>query len=314
LRDIAVKIINFTKMFGNFAAVDNLSLDIYDGEIFGLLGPNGSGKTTTLLTIATVYKPSKGDIYVYGHSVSREGDLVRKYVGIAFQEPKALWVDKPYDLLMWHARVVGYSTHDARRVVREVMELLGLWEHRNKYFYQLSGGTRKKLELAKVLIQRPRLAILDEPTAQVDVISKHALWDIITKLKREGMTVIIATNDMFEAERVCERLAIIYKGRLRAVGTVNELKDSIPYGDVIEVTLPSPQEANTAAEAINDLGKVVVDNNVVKVFLNRGEERVIEVVEVLRNRGIKVLRVMVKEPTLDDVFFYITGAKLREGG
>jgi len=314
LRDIAVKIVDFTKMFGNFVAVDNLNLDIYDGEIFGLLGPNGSGKTTTLLTIATVYKPTKGDIYVYGHSVSREGDIVRKYVGIAFQEPKALWVDKPYDLLMWHARVVGYSTHDARRVVREVMELLGLWEHRNKYFYQLSGGTRKKLELAKVLIQRPRLAILDEPTAQVDVISKHALWDIITKLKREGMTVIIATNDMFEAERVCERLAIIYKGKLRAVGTVNELKDSIPYGDVIEVTLPSPQEAKSAAEAINDLGKVVVDNNVVKVFLNRGEERVIEVVEVLRNRGIKVLRVMVKEPTLDDVFFYITGAKLREGG
>jgi len=314
LRDIAVKIVNFTKMFGSFVAVDNLNLDIYDGEIFGLLGPNGSGKTTTLLTIATVYKPSKGDIYVYGRSVSREGDVVRKYVGIAFQEPKALWVDKPYDLLMWHARVVGYSAHDARRVVREVMELLGLWEHRNKYFYQLSGGTRKKLELAKVLIQRPRLAILDEPTAQVDVISKHALWDIITKLKREGMTVIIATNDMFEAERVCERLAIIYKGRLRAVGTVNELKDSIPYGDVIEVTLPSPHEAKTAAEAINDLGKVVVDNNVVRVFLNRGEERVIEVVEALRNRGIKVLRVMVKEPTLDDVFFYMTGAKLREGG
>lgn len=202
-RTKAVEIRSFTKRFGNFTAVDNLNLDIYDGEIFGLLGPNGSGKTTTLLTIATVYKPTSGDIYVYGHSVLREDYEVRKLIGIAFQDPKALWVDKPYDLLMWHARVVGYSSEDARRVVREVMEALGLWEHRSKYFYQLSGGTRKKVELAKILIQKPKLAILDEPTAQVDVLAKHALWDTIEKLREEGTTVILATNDMFEAERVC---------------------------------------------------------------------------------------------------------------
>ena len=114
-----------------------------------------------------------------------------------------MWVDKPWDLLVWHAKISGYSGSDARRVVREVMEELGLWEHRNKYFYQLSGGTRKKVELAKVLIQKPRLAILDEPTAQVDVITKHVLWDIIKKMRKQGTTIIIATNDMFEAEKVC---------------------------------------------------------------------------------------------------------------
>jgi len=136
----AVEIVSFTKRFGNTIAVDNLDLDIYEGEIFGLLGPNGSGKSTTLLTIATVYRPTSGDIYVYGHSVTREDYLVRKITGIAFQDPKALWVDKPYDLLLWHAKVVGYSSSDAKKVVREVMEMLGLWEHRSKYFYQLSGG------------------------------------------------------------------------------------------------------------------------------------------------------------------------------
>ncbi|MEM1804096.1 MAG: ATP-binding cassette domain-containing protein, partial [Desulfurococcaceae archaeon] len=103
MKSIAVEAVNFTKKFGDFTAVDNLNLAIYENEIFGLLGPNGSGKTTTLLTIATVYRPTSGDIYVYGHSVTKEDYVVRKIVGIAFQEPKAMWIDKPYELLLWHA-------------------------------------------------------------------------------------------------------------------------------------------------------------------------------------------------------------------
>ena len=110
---VAVKAVNFTKRFGSTVAVDGLNLEVYEGEIFGLLGPNGSGKSTTLLTIATVYRPTSGDIYVFGHSVTKEGDTVRKYVGIAFQAPKAMGVDTPYELLLWHARVVGYSSLEA---------------------------------------------------------------------------------------------------------------------------------------------------------------------------------------------------------
>lgn len=309
--EVAVKIANFTKKFGDFVAVDNLSLEIYENEIFGLLGPNGSGKTTTLLTIATVYKPTSGDIYVYSHSVTREDYIVRKLVGIAFQDPKAMWIDKPYDLLYWHARIVGYSNTDAKRIVKEVMELLGLWEHRSKYFYQLSGGTRKKVELAKVLIQRPKVAILDEPTAQVDVLSKHALWDVIKEMKREGTTVIIATNDMFEAERVCERVGIMYRGKLRALGTIGELKDIIPRGDVVEVYFDGTL-TKELRDALGVFGKVEISGNTLRVYLERGEEKVIEIVDVLRRGGIKVRRVSVKEPTLDDVFTFITGAKLRE--
>jgi ABC-2 type transport system ATP-binding protein len=124
----AIEIVNLVKRFGDTIAVDNLSLDIYEGEIFGFLGPNGSGKTTTLLTIATVYKPTSGDVRVYGYSVVNYGDKVRKLIGIAFQDPKALGIDKPYDLLLWHARVVGYSFNDAKKVVKGVMESLGLWE------------------------------------------------------------------------------------------------------------------------------------------------------------------------------------------
>ena len=312
MRRKAVEIINFTKKFGDFTAVEDLNLDIYENEIFGLLGPNGSGKTTTLLTIATVYKPTSGDIYVYGHSVTREDYEVRKLVGIAFQEPKAMWIDKAIDLLTWHARVVGYPREEAKRVVREVMELLGLWEHRNKYFYQLSGGTRKKVELAKVLIQKPRIAILDEPTAQVDVLSKHALWDVIKKLRSEGTTVIIATNDMFEAERVCERIAIIYRGKLRALGTISELKDSVPKGDIIEIQVQEELRDREALRELEVFGRVSVNSDMITIYSDKAEEKVVDIIDALRKRGLQVKRIMVKEPSLDDVFTYLTGAKLRE--
>ncbi len=309
----AVEIRNFTKRFGSTVAVDNLNLDIYEGEIFGLLGPNGSGKTTTLLTLATVYKPTSGDIYVFGHSVTREGDLVRKFVGIAFQEPKALWIDTPYELLLWHARVVGYSSSRAKEVVKEVMERLNLWEHRKKQFYQLSGGTRKKLEIAKVLIQRPRIAIFDEPTAQVDVITKHALWDMIRELRDEGSTIIIATNDMFEAERVCERLGIMYKGRLRALGRVEELKDQIPGGDVVEIHYEGDEgTVRKVLESIAEIGKYQVGDHRVRIYLNKGEERAVEIISSFSKSNIKIKKIMIQEPTLDDVFFYFTGATLKE--
>jgi len=310
---VAVKIAGFTKKFGNVVAVNNLNLEIYEGEMFGLLGPNGSGKSTTLLTIATVYKPTSGDIYVFGHSVTKEDDIVRGYVGIAFQEPKAMWVDTPYELLLWHAKIVGYSSSGAKQVVREVMEKLELWEHRNKQFYQLSGGTRKKLEIAKVLIQRPKLAIFDEPTAQVDVLTKHALWDVVRAMRDEGSTIIVATNDMFEAERICERIAIIYKGELRALGTVKELKDRVPGGDVVEVSFEGSKErVEKVLSKLDGMGKLILQNDRIVAYLNRGEERAAEIVSTLLEAGVRVKRIMVQEPTLDDVFFYFTGARLGE--
>jgi len=311
---VAVKAVNFTKRFGSTVAVDGLNLEVYEGEIFGLLGPNGSGKSTTLLTIATVYRPTSGDIYVFGHSVTREGDTVRKYVGIAFQEPKAMWVDTPYELLLWHARVVGYSSSEAKAVVKEVMERLGLWEHRRKQFYQLSGGTRKKLEIAKVMIQRPKLAIFDEPTAQVDVITKHALWDVVREMRDSGSTVIVATNDMFEAEKICERVAILYKGKLRALGTVRELKDQIPGGDVVEIVFEGPRVVvERALEKLGGVSRYVVDDGRLVAYMNKGEEVAAEIVNLLSASGVRIKRIMVQEPTLDDVFFYFTGARLGEG-
>lgn len=313
---VAVRIRNLVKRFGGVTAVNGLNLDILDGEVFGLLGPNGSGKSTTLLIIATVYKPSEGDVEVYGYSVVRDGDKVRRLVGIAFQEPKALWVDNPYELLTWHAMIVGYSVIEARRVVREVMEELDLWEHRGKLMAELSGGTRKKVEIAKLFIQKPKVAIFDEPTAQLDVTTRHLVWDKIRAMRDEGSTVIIATNDMLEAERLSDRIGIIYKGSLRALGTPAELKDRIPGGDIIELKI----EGNVTEELLRKLSKaletdrIAVSNGIVRAHVNRGEERIAIAIEILARSNVRVKSVSMREPSLDDVFFYFTGARLREDG
>ncbi|MFZ8795688.1 MAG: ATP-binding cassette domain-containing protein [Acidilobaceae archaeon] len=311
---MAVRIRNLVKRFGSVVAVNRLNLDIYDGEIFGLLGPNGSGKSTTLLIIATVYKPTEGDVEVYGYSVTRDGDRVRRLVGIAFQEPKALWVDNPYELLLWHAMVVGYSLGDARRVVREVMEELDLWEHRGKFIAELSGGTRKKVEIAKLLIQKPRVAIFDEPTAQLDVTSRHYVWDRIKAMRDEGSTVIIATNDMLEAERLSDRIGIIYRGSLKALGTPDELKDRIPGGDIIELRVEGAigDELIRKLSELLESDRISVSDGLVRAHVNRGEERIAMTVELLSRHGVRVKSVSMREPSLDDVFFYFTGARLRE--
>lgn len=308
----AVEIVDLVKRFGNTIAVDKLNLSIYDGEIFGLLGPNGSGKSTTLLIISTVYKPTSGDVYVYGKSVVKNSDEVRKYVGIAFQEPKALWVDKPYEILLWHAMVVGYSMSDARKVVRQVMEDLGVWEYRNKMFSELSGGNKKKVELAKVFIQKPRLAIFDEPTAQLDVITKHQVWNMIEDLRRSGSTIIVATNEMSEAERLSDRIGIMYRGRLRALGKPEELKDGIPGGDIIEIIVDGPVRESFVEAIKNDIDAVRIDlkDAVIRIYVNKGEEKIARVVDIFSKGGLKVRQISLKEPTLDDVFFYYTGAKL----
>ncbi len=308
----AVKIIDLVKRFGNTVAVNGISLTIEEGEIFGLLGPNGSGKSTTLLIISTVYKPTSGDVIVFGKSVVRQGDEVRKYVGIAFQEPKALWVDKPYELLLWHAMVVGHSMGDARRVVRDVMEDLGIWEYRNKAFAELSGGNKKKVELAKIFIQRPRLAIFDEPTAQLDVITKHSVWRMIEDLRRSGSTIIVATNEMAEAERLSDRVGIMYRGSLKALGTPGELKDGIPGGDIIEAVVDGHIRQDFLDMIKSDVEATRIDlrDAVIRIYVNKGEEKIARVVDLFTRKGIKIRQISLKEPTLDDVFFYYTGAKL----
>jgi len=306
---------DLTKRFKDLTAVDNLDLTIEKGEIFGLLGPNGAGKTTTVLMLTTVIKPSSGTAVVGGYDVRENPNDVRKLIGICFQEPKILWVSTPLDVLNWHAKVCGLSTQERKRRVKQVLEDVNMWDDRGKKVHDLSGGMKKRVEIAKVLIQRPRIAFIDEPTAQIDVVGKHKIWNMIRELRDEGSTIILATNELYEADVLSDRVGIMHKGKMLVCDTPKTLKDSIPGGDIVEIQL----EKDVSKKILKDLTSfqevvdlTVLTPNNIKVYLNKVEEIVPQIMELLVKKGVPVRSINMTEPSLDDVFIHYTGLTIEE--
>jgi len=310
-----IRITNLTKKFGNLVAVDSLNLEIEDREILGFLGPNGAGKTTAILMLATVIRPTEGTAFVGEYDIRKNPDKVRGLLGIAFQEPKMLWVSTPWDIVNWHAKVCGLSTDERKRRVREVMEALDMWEYRRKNVHALSGGMRKRVEIAKVLIQRPRIAIIDEPTAQIDVVGKHKIWNMLRELREEGSTIILATNELYEADILSDRVGIMHKGKMLVCDTPKKLKDSILGGDIVDIQL----EKNAPAKLVKELKgfKEVVDVMQVKpsslrLYLNQVEEVVPRIMNLFMKEDVPITSIRMSEPSLDDVFAHYTGLTIEE--
>jgi len=312
--NIAIKIVDLTKYYGNYLAVDHINLEVYEREIFGFLGPNGAGKSTTLLMLITVLRPSEGTAYIYGYDIRKDPDKVRSLVGIAFQDPKLFWIHTPYEILIWHAKVSGYRGYKAREVVKDILTTFDMWESRNKKAFELSGGMRKRVEVAKVFIQKPKIAIFDEPTAQIDVSGKHMIWDMIKGLRDDGSTVILATNELYEADVLSDRIGIIYKGRIVAVGTPKELKDTIPGGDILEVVYDGVLTNGLIdrLRGYSEVSKVEIIDSMIRIYLNKVEELLPRILEDLIKNGVNVKSVNMREPTLDDVFIHYTGSRIKE--
>jgi ABC-2 type transport system ATP-binding protein len=293
--------------------VDHLNLDIEEGEILGLLGPNGAGKSSTLMMLSTIIKPTEGTAEVGGYDIRKKPYEARELIGIAFQEAKLLWMNTPWEILNWHAKVCG--VRNSRQVVEAILKEFNLWDARKKLATELSGGMKKRVEIAKVLIQKPKVAIVDEPTAQIDISGKYQIWEKIRSLRDEGSTIILATNELGEADRLSDRVAILYHGRLRIVDTPRNLKDSIPGGDVIDLRLEAPVENKAVAELKGIAG--IVDLAIVKpthmrIYLNRAERMLPKIMQLLSTLGVGISSINMKEPSLDDVFFHYTGAILDE--
>jgi len=310
-----IQIQNLTKKFGNLAAVDHLDLEIEEGEILGLLGPNGAGKTTAILMLATVIKPTEGTALVGGFDIRKSPDKVRGLLGIAFQEPKMLWVATPWDVVNWHAKVCGLSTEERKQRVRQVLETLDMWEPRHKNVHALSGGMRKRVEMAKVLIQRPKIAIVDEPTTQIDIVGKHKIWNMLLELRDEGSTIILATNELYEADRLSDRVCIMHRGKLLVCDTPKTLKDSILGGDIIDIQLekdasPTVVEELKSFKEVVDIMQVKPTN--LRLYLNRVEEVVPQIMNLLMKKNVPINSIRMSEPSLDDVFAHYTGLTIEE--
>lgn len=312
--NIAIKIMGLTKYYGKYLAVNHLDLEIYDGEIFGFLGPNGAGKTTTLLMLTTVIKPSGGTAIVGGYDITKNPEKVREQIGMAFQDPKLYWVNTPWEILTWHAKVCGYRGSKAKEIVKEILTKLDMWEARNKRAFELSGGMKKRVEIAKIFIQKPNIAIFDEPTTQIDVSGKHKIWEMIKELRDEGSTIILATNELYEADILSDRIGIIHRGKLVALGSPSELKDKIPGGDVLEIKIEDDvsDEILSKLRSYPEISSIDYSNNELRIYLNMVEEVLPKVISFLLSRKVRIKAVNMREPSLDDVFLHFTGIKISE--
>ena len=302
---------DLTKSFKNVYAVKGVTCEIEDKEIFGLLGPNGAGKTTLIMTMATVYNPTRGTVTVDGHNATTEPDKVKSLIGISFQDPKYDRILSAREILQWHAKVTGVDKAVREKRIEDVLAKFGLSTEAKKRTWMLSGGTKKKIENAKVFVQRPKIAVFDEPTAYLDVPSRLMVWDMIDELRDEGTTIVLATNMMDEADRMSDRIGIMSKGEMVQVGTPAQLKGTLKGRDIIEMKLETPSQellgVVTEAEEVKDAH---FEGTVLKISLSNGRALLPLLINKVTDKGGKIQTVNLKEPSLEDVFLYYTGSTL----
>ena len=307
-----IETLGLTKRFGELKAVDHIDLSIREGEVFGLLGPNGAGKTTTLSMLATLLKPTEGTAKVDGHDVSTEPAAVRKSIGIVFQEPSSDDILTGRENLYLHALMYGVDRRIREQRFREVLKLVDLEDRADDQVKKYSGGMRRRLELARGLLHKPKILFLDEPTLGLDPQTREHIWQYIRRLvDLEHATVILTTHYMEEAERLCDRVAIIDDGRIIALDTPERLKHIIG-GDIIRLRIQNPQLSR-----IKELGYVVKIDQAGDLVTLTVKDSGVHLQEILSLVG-DVKSVELRTPTLNDVFLHFTGHEIRgdnaEGG
>jgi ABC-2 type transport system ATP-binding protein len=298
---------NLTKRYDSLTAVNNLTLQVEEGEIFGLLGPNGAGKTTTLLMLTTLIPPTEGTARINGFDIVREPDQVRKSIGIVFQDPSSDETLTGYENLKLHGLLYDMDNELREQRIQEVLALVELTQRQHDLVKKYSGGMRRRLELARGLMHHPKILFLDEPTLGLDPQTRGHIWVYVKKLaQEERITIIITTHYMEEADRLCDRLAIVDRGTIAALGSPEKLKRDLG-GDIIRL-----RSKNSHLEELKDLDFVknirMQENDVIITV----KDASLHLQEVL-NRVGRVESVEVRPLTLEDVFLHYTGRAIREG-
>jgi len=306
-----VQFIDLARSFGNFEAVRGISLEIPAGETFGLLGPNGAGKTTTLSMLATLLTPTRGDVLVFGASAVSNPAEVRRRVGLAPQQISLYPTLTGQENLEFFGKLHGLAPTVRRQRVEQMLELVGLAPRRDDAVRTYSGGMQRRLNLACSLIHEPRLLLLDEPTAGVDPQARENLFEVIRQIASAGTTIIYTTHYIEEAERLCDRIAILDEGRIAAVGTLQELLGLIGMGDVIEIR-GAAIASGSSLDALPDVVKVERDDGVVRLFVKSAARTLALIAGVVRESGDQIESLEVYRVSLERVFMHLTGKALRD--
>jgi len=310
----AIEVENISKCFGDFCAVRELSFCVEEGEIFGLLGPNGAGKSTLIRMLTTLLVPTSGTARINGFDVVRQSNEVRKSIGVI---PQAMTSDldlSAEENMNIFGKLYGVPRARRERIVGELLAAVELANWADKPVKNLSGGMRRRLEIARGLVHEPKIFFLDEPTTGLDPVSRVAVWEMLMKLKHQrDLTILMTTHYMDEADKLCDRTAIVDHGRLVAIDSPTRLKASIPGTNILEVSFSSvPEGWQKTLESLADVESVTPEDGVFRIASDNGPKTTIELMEAVRRAGIEIASLSVQSTTLDDVFVHYTGRQLRD--
>jgi ABC-2 type transport system ATP-binding protein len=304
----AVQTLKLTKEFDGLVAVNDVDLEIQQGELFSLLGPNGAGKTTTIRMLCCLLKPTRGTASILGYDIAKEPFKVKKLIGVSPQDTVLSERLNCWENLALIGKVYGLSSNDVKGRSKELLETMGLMERAKDQVRKFSGGMKRRLSIAMALVSDPQVLFLDEPTLGLDPQARRAIWEYIAELKGKK-TILLTTHYMEEADFLSDRIGIIDEGRVVALGMAQELKTNL-----LEMRSMVVSAENLTAEVMEDLRNKYSRLEMVKEKLRISHKELDfkEIVDYLHSRGVTIYSAALEQPTLEDVFIQITGKKLRD--
>ena len=310
----AIDVQHIVKKFGDFTAVKGISFAVEEGEIFGLLGPNGAGKSTLIRMMVTLLQPTSGTAVINGYDVVKQSDGVRQSIGVI---PQAMTSDLELSVeenLIIFAKLYSVPRAKRERLITELLEAVELTQWRKAQVKNLSGGMRRRVEIARGLVHEPRIFFLDEPTTGLDPVSRVAVWEMLAKIKRErNLTILITTHYMDEADKLCDRIAIVDHGELKALDSPLKLKASIPGKNSLEVAFTgAPADWQERIERLPGVESVSAQDHIFRIATASGPATTLALMELAATAGVTVGSLSVQSTTLDDVFVHYTGRALRD--
>jgi ABC-2 type transport system ATP-binding protein len=311
----AIEVEHIVKKYGDFTAVDDITFDVKVGEIFGLLGPNGAGKSTLIRMMTTLLPITSGKARIAGHDVKKDPDDARRAIGVI---PQALTSDIDLTVeenLSIYAKLYDVPSKQRKQSIDELLEMVDLTKWRHAQTKTLSGGMRRRLEIARGLVHNPHIFFLDEPTTGLDPVSRVAVWEMLTNIKsKRQLTILITTHYMDEADRLCDRIAIVDHGKLVALDTPTALKASVPGSNVIEAQFEHPPaDWEEKLHSLDNVTSVQHEGaGMYRVLTSNGSLTTTELVELAVQCDVPVKTLTVQNTTLDDVFVHYTGRQLRD--
>lgn len=306
--DAIIRVNDLTKSYGPTLAVDHISFDVEEGEIFGFLGPNGAGKTTTIRMMVGLTQPSSGTAWIAGRDILKEPVEVKKIIGLVPETSNLYGELTAMENLIYQAELYGVPKKERRIRAIQLLEEFGLKEHEDKPFQALSRGLKRRLTITAALIHSPKILFLDEPTTGLDVMSARGLRKLILDSKKKGLTIFLTTHYIPETETLCDRIAIIVKGKIRIIDTPQNIKSHVKEMDILEIGLDRILDPlKNRLLSLDGIEKIVIDENRIRFHTKNIDQVTPGIIKLFEQQGAKMETINTLSPSLEDAFVKLTG-------